>query len=62
MKIEKTFDDSEISVSESTDLYNLDIIDEVNCIDGTYYSFNYGLGADIYVIDTGINYDHEDFL
>ena len=61
VKIEKAFDDSEISVSEYTDLYNLDIIDDQNCVDGTYQPFNYGYGADIYILDSGINYDHEDF-
>ena len=44
-----------------TERYNLDIIDDVTCTDGTYKPFNYGAGADIYVIDSGINYEHEDF-
>ena len=49
--------------STKTPLYNLDIIDEKEngCTDGTYQPFNYGKGADIYILDTGINYDHQDF-
>ena len=46
---------------EYTNRYNLDIIDEIGSLDGTYEPFNYGKGADIYILDTGINYDHEDF-
>ena len=44
-----------------TDRYNLDIVDDVTCADGTYEPFNYGAGADIYVLSTGINYDHVEF-
>ena len=61
MKIEKAFNYSEIYVSEYTDSYNLDIIDDPNCVDSTYQHFNYGYGVDIYVFDTGINHDNEDF-
>ena len=45
----------------STSRYNLDIIDDANCTDGTFSPFKYGWLADIYILDTGINYDHEDF-
>ena len=44
-----------------TTRYNLDIIDEVIGTDGTYEPYNYGAGVDIYILDTGVNYDHEDF-
>ena len=45
----------------STSRYNLDIIDDVNCTDGTFSPFRYGYLADIYILDSGINYDHVDF-
>ena len=41
--------------------YNLDILDNVGCTDDYFTPFNYGLGADIYTVDSGINYDHVDF-
>ena len=44
-----------------TNRYNLDQFDEVSGTDGTFTPPNYGAGVDIYVVDTGINYDHEDF-
>ena len=44
-----------------TTRYNLDIIDDKLCTDGTFEPFDYGWGADIYILDTGINFDHEDF-
>ena len=58
-----TFNNSEqITVeSLSTDRYNLDLIESKKCIRKAYAPFNYGLGADIYILDTGINYDHIDF-
>ena len=40
---------------------NLDILDNINCIDGRYNPGSNGTGVDIYILDTGINYDHEDF-
>ena len=40
---------------------NLDIIDNINCTDGTYNPGSIGTGVDIYILDTGIDYDHEDF-
>ena len=33
----------------------------VDCTDDYFTPFNYGLGVDIYVVDSGINYDHIDF-
>ena len=59
-----TFNDSEqISTvdSLSTNRYNLNLIESKECIEGKYAPFNYGMGADIYILDTGINYDHVDF-
>ena len=44
-----------------TTRYNLDIIDDKLCTDGTFKPFSYGWDADIYILDTGINFDHEDF-
>ena len=41
--------------------YNLDIIDSEDCTDDYFIPFNYGLGLDIYVVSSGINYDHIDF-
>ncbi|KAI6646336.1 Cuticle-degrading serine protease isoform X2 [Oopsacas minuta] len=47
----------------STDRYNLDIINKPTdgCRNNEYDPPNDGTGADIYIIDTGINYDHADF-
>ena len=47
----------------STDRYNLDIINKPAkvCGNSTYSPPNDGTGADIYILDTGINYDHDDF-
>ena len=59
-----TFSDSEqISTAGyiSTDRYNLDVVVSRNCAARIYAPFNYGVGADIYILDTGINYDHIDF-
>ena len=43
------------------DRYNLDIIDNKRCIDGYFTPVSYGEGVDIYILDTGIKYDHKDF-
>ena len=61
-EVEVIFDeDSEVFPYRKTKRYNLDIIDDVNCTDGTYNSFSWGIGADIYIVDTGIYYQHLDF-
>ena len=58
---EVILDDSEIFPYRKTGRSNLDIIDDVNCTDGTYSPFDWGKGADIYIVDSGINYAHTDF-
>ena len=65
MSIAKSYDDPDgpihdygFSVPNRT---NLDIIDNINCTDGTYNPGSNGTGVDVYILDTGINYDHEDF-
>lgn len=47
-----------------TDRYNLDAIDEpcFGCNDGQYIPQYSGKGVKIYVLDTGIRNDHNDFL
>ena len=47
-----------------TDRYNLDAIDEecYKCNDGTYVPKYTGNNVDVYVLDTGIRFDHNDFL
>ncbi|KAI6649235.1 Proteinase T-like [Oopsacas minuta] len=49
---------------DDTDRYNLDAIDEdcYECNDGTYKPKYTGKGVDVYILDTGIRYDHNDFL
>ena len=54
-------EDSEVFPYGKTGFYNLDIIDDVKCTDGTYNPFDWGKGADIYIVDTGILYQHLDF-
>eukprot|EP00800_Vazella_pourtalesii_P009034 TRINITY_DN229_c1_g1_i2.p1 TRINITY_DN229_c1_g1~~TRINITY_DN229_c1_g1_i2.p1 ORF type:complete len:452 (+),score=105.12 TRINITY_DN229_c1_g1_i2:242-1597(+) len=46
-----------------TDRWNLDIANKPlhTCENGKYEPPNDGTGADTYVLDTGINYDHSDF-
>ena len=48
----------------STDRYNLGIVDEncYACNDRTYMPQYTGKDVDVYVLDTGIRYDHYDFL
>ena len=50
--------------SDDTDRYNLDAIDEAcyACNDGQYIPQYSGKGVKIYVLDTGIRHDHNDFL
>ena len=65
VSIAKSYDDPDEPIHEYgwsvLERPNLDIIDDVNCIDGTYNPGSNGTGADIYILDTGIDYDHEDF-
>ena len=51
------------SSSSNTDRYNLDIIDEdcYKCRDGQYTPEATGQGADVYILDTGIRWDHSEF-
>ena len=51
------------NLGESTDRYNLDIMNKPvdGCRNDQYNLPNDGTGADIYILDTGINYDHNDF-
>ena len=41
--------------------YNLDVVDNTHCIDGHYTPISSGHGVDIYILDSGINYNHVDF-
>eukprot|EP00800_Vazella_pourtalesii_P013859 TRINITY_DN338_c0_g2_i1.p1 TRINITY_DN338_c0_g2~~TRINITY_DN338_c0_g2_i1.p1 ORF type:complete len:463 (+),score=62.08 TRINITY_DN338_c0_g2_i1:61-1449(+) len=41
--------------------YNLDIIDNEQCINGNLIPRSYGKGVHIYILDTGIKYNHRDF-
>ena len=54
-------EDSEVFPYGKTGRYNLDIIDDVKCKDGTYNPFDFGKGVDIYIVDTGLDYKHLDF-
>ena len=72
---ESEYDDSqdidEMEVYNSTDLrartfsekkrYNLDIIDNKQCRDDMFTPRSYGKRVEIYIIDTGIKYNHNDF-
>ena len=40
--------------------YNLDIVDNKRCLDRFYHSISSGYKVDIYIIDTGLNYHHND--
>ena len=40
--------------------YNLDILDNDKCLDDYYHSISTGLGVDVYILDTGLNYLHKD--
>ena len=60
MSIEQ-YDSQILEDDFETSRFNLDILDNVNCTDGTFKPENYGEGADIYIVDSGINYDHRDF-
>ena len=46
-----------------TDRYNLDAIDEscYACNEGTYVPKYTGKNVDVYILDTGIRFDHHDF-
>ena len=69
MTLEEIRDEQEVIIDEDLEVspylnaafYNLDIIDDVKCTDGTYNPFDYGTGVDIYIVDTGIYYEHLDF-
>ena len=65
-------DIDEIEEYNSTDLsrarrfgekkrYNLDIIDNKRCRDNKFTPRSYGKWVEIYIIDTGIKYNHRDF-
>ena len=65
-------DIDEIEEYNSTDLsrasrfrerrrYNLDIIDNKRCRDRWFTPRSYGKRVDIYIIDSGIKYNHRDF-
>lgn len=45
-----------------TDRYNLDALNSERdqCGNGNYVPLNLGTGVDIYIMDSGINYDHQD--
>ena len=47
-----------------TDRYGLDIMSKKKdqCRDNLFHPLNDGTGVDIYIMDTGIRYDHKDFL
>ena len=49
--------------SSNTDRYNLDIIDENcwECRNREYSPESTGRGVDVYILDTGIRYDHSEF-
>ena len=59
----KWLEKPESDLEHSTDRYNLDIINKPArvCGDYTYSPPNDGTGVDIYILDTGINYEHDDF-
>ena len=52
-----------MSIQELTDRYGLDVLDkpQYGCIDEHYDPPNDGGNVDIYILDTGINYNHIDF-
>ena len=54
-------DDSPILEDFGTSRFNLDILDNVDCTDGYFEPENYGEGVNIYIVDSGINFDHRDF-
>ena len=65
-------DIDEIEEYNSTDLsrarrfgekkrYNLDIIDNKRCRDNKFTPRSYGKWVEIYIIDSGIKYNHRDF-
>ena len=65
-------DIDEIEEYNSTDLsrartfsekkrYNLDIIDNKRCRNNKFTPRSYGKWVEIYIIDTGIKYNHRDF-
>ena len=55
-------EDSDLGKTYSVPIrFNLEIIDNSGCIDGHYTPVSTGKGVDVYIVDTGINYDHEDF-
>ena len=59
----KWLEEPKSNLKYSTDRYNLDIMNKPAkvCGNSTYNPPNDGTGADIYILDTGINYDHDDF-
>ena len=54
---------SKSNLGGPTDRYNLDIMNKPvdGCRNDQYIPPNDGTGADIYILDTGINYAHDDF-
>ena len=70
---ESEYSDSQETIEEmegcnSTDLgfparyrYNLDIIDNRHCRDNMHNPRSFGNGVDIYILDSGIRYNHNDF-
>ena len=51
------------STAANTDRYNLDVLDAdcYQCRDGEYAPESTGLGVHVFVLDTGIRFDHSEF-
>ncbi|XP_065911323.1 uncharacterized protein [Dysidea avara] len=55
-------EDQEVNMSSITPLWHLDRIDQTDLpLDGLFSTPNNGSGIDIYIFDTGIRYDHDEF-
>ncbi|XP_065895289.1 uncharacterized protein [Dysidea avara] len=55
-------EDQIVEMTSSTTQWHLDRIDQSDLpLDGQYSTINNGSGIDIYIFDTGIRFDHEEF-